>query len=1160
MKNKSRLFRVVGAAALLISMLAATVAPAAAQDEGTSQDWLDALIGAEGVGFLEGNNAIYYPWVANDDDFGLGAADTSISVQNLEDSDTVISIYVGNGAGDFDLVTTAFLSAYASKTFHASALGLAEGEGAPVAVISFNEVSLVGYPGVPEDLLELVPAGTLALVETPIILSNPVADDETDGENDGGDFTQVLACVVNYHLSASPNLGTPWGYVAVVDHEFNGTDYDAGEWVSFDGVANVQAALQAALNLANEGNEDELINPFGGLNADADCFDAIDAVSGTFNDGVAIGGVAKQAVEGESLPATGETDTAVSGYNAINGAELYYFGEWHLPIVQTNCGPGGCWDSVIRVGNFDEVNNAVEIRFFPASDGSGSLQTGFQLQANVNGGDTWEVNLSDYVPEGWVGTAHIYTDGAVFPMVDRYKVGYNMWITNTGSSADFEQGSQLPNANGRYALFAPHVLMDYYGWNTGINVANLVGEDNNISIQYFNMFGNATQVLDQRLAAHGMTYFYDPSIAAQDNNSQDVTTDPNAGVVGSAIIWSEHPVAAAVDATKYPETDPNGGADLFQATSYSATANIFPWQAVPLVQKGAAIDGMGDTSGINIMNPNAVAATANVYWVNPSGFQADNFGVGSVTIPAFANGFVYTLWQQNLPNGFTGAAQVVANVPVAAVSANVNYEVDGDGSAIFNAFNPCGFYRTAWPCSFGDVLEPGGQSVTKYFIVDDEDGEDETTISEDAIGIQGVNFSIVSTSGAGYQRDGISGTDGSGIFTNVPVGTYELYVTGGVPGDFLDPGDEPLDTFVVAEGEDVVLVNELEYAQGFTKNVCVEQFNGILVPVEGAAALQQDEEPEFDCGEGSVGLSGIDIVVYENIGEDFLGAPVIGDIVFEGQTGDDGSVSGNLPSGNYILCMYDADGEAVTTNGETVNPALPDEATVSLFCATELLGEIEFDIFGDMFTVESGIVTELDNPVFLQRGTINMFVGDGGIVVAQTGSEDMEPVAGVEVCIESEEYYDPELDELTMYQECATSDADGNISFPGAPGWGVEGIAEFGGGIGLNSDLQGLEEKPVWFFDSMEYSAEIYSDEYTCEFVEGGELTANVYNVLCGFSTFDESSASLQQGEIPVGSFWFDYSPTADVVQDGYSDDEGQDEGSYDIVIEVEELINGVDG
>src|SRR5690606_16799363 len=226
-----------------------------------------------------------------------------------------------------------------------------------------------------------------------------------------------------------------------------------------------------------------------------------------------------------------------------------------------------------------------------------------------------------------------------------------------------------------------------------------VPADNNVSIQYFNMLGNATEVLNQRLAAHGMTYFYDPSTDAQDNNSQDVETDPNAGVVGSAIIWSDHPVAAVVDGVKYAETDPNGGADVGNATSYNATANAFPWQAVPYVTKGNP-NGTGATSGINILNPNSVVAIANVTWFNPSGFAGSNFGTSSVTIPAFANGFVYTLWQHNLPNGFMGSAQVVSNVPVAAVSANVNYDVADDGAVIFNAVNPCGLYRVGGGCSF----------------------------------------------------------------------------------------------------------------------------------------------------------------------------------------------------------------------------------------------------------------------------------------------------------------------------------------------------------------------------------------------------------------------------------------------------------------------------
>src|SRR5690606_5193548 len=87
LKKRSRFVRVLGVAGLLIGLLAATVAPAAAQaddDDGDVGSRLAPLFSITDPGFLGGTNTIFYPWVANDDDFGLGAADTSISVQNLE--------------------------------------------------------------------------------------------------------------------------------------------------------------------------------------------------------------------------------------------------------------------------------------------------------------------------------------------------------------------------------------------------------------------------------------------------------------------------------------------------------------------------------------------------------------------------------------------------------------------------------------------------------------------------------------------------------------------------------------------------------------------------------------------------------------------------------------------------------------------------------------------------------------------------------------------------------------------------------------------------------------------------------------------------------------------------------------------------------------------
>ena len=643
LKRPSRFLRLLGVAGLLGVLLASAIGSTAyAQDgaEGAPNPDPDppgqtAVEGAVDPDLTQ--YTIYFPWVGNEDESaGLGAANTSISIQNLDNIDTYIYIYRGDGGDSWSLAQTAWLAAGASKTFDADSNGIASGDGAPVAVTSYSyeetELHCEDYSeraDAPETNFDpghdVNGDGRCDTIEQEVILFDGLPYPDHDG--------LISVCVAQNPAGDGSHVPAPFW------------DQKTGQYVAWQTVDDLEALW---LDLPNSWTR------FGGLNDDGDCLDGED---NTYEWSVEyranIGGYAKQAVAGASLPYTTTADSSVSGYNSINGMELDTFDQWYHAIVQTNCGPAGCWNTILRIANFSATNVAVTARFFPADDGSGSLQTGFQLQALVDGGETWNIDISDYVPEGWVGSVHVYSDGEVFSMVDRVKVGNLMWITNTGSSSEFEYYYNWPGALGNYALFAPDVRLDFYGWNTGINVANLVLEDNNISIQYFNLLGNATGNLTQRLAPHGMTYFYDPSVYAQDNSVQDPATDPNADVIGSAIIWSDYPVAAVIDATKYPETttdqaDPNVG----QAMSYSATANVYNWQAFPLVQKGNPADGMGATSGINMMNPNAVASQATVWWINPSGFGADNFGMSTLVIPSFANGFFYTMTQHNLPNGF----------------------------------------------------------------------------------------------------------------------------------------------------------------------------------------------------------------------------------------------------------------------------------------------------------------------------------------------------------------------------------------------------------------------------------------------------------------------------------------------------------------------------
>ncbi len=794
MKKPSRFLRLIGVAGLLATLLAGVFATpivyAGGPDPNPSDDGTIGSIWDDSIDPLLqlGPGGIYYPWVGNNDEStGLGPADTSVSVMNISDAPAVAFAWVGShdtaelpDTGSWDKVGPFFLAPWASKTFTAAQLGIAEGTGAPVAFAGYNELWTEGGSCTTNIGGSLAPGND-------VNGNGKCTDHEVYVGNQNDDPTDPSLCWVD------DSNGDP-----------------APTW---DGSYN-----------------------YGGLNNDGDCNDSEQGSSGGVKHIVptVLGGIAKQAVAGETLPFTTAADSSVSGYNAVGGFELGEFDDWYFPIVQTNGGPGGAWNTILRIANFGNVvdgevghigSAAVTARFFPADDAQGSLNTGFQLQALVNTGDVWNIDVSDYVPEGWVGSVHVYSDSAIYAMADRVKLGYGEWITNTASNSPYTNGNNVSGALGQYVLFAPDVRLDYFGWNTGINVANLVNDDNNVNIQYFNLYGNAPTALTRRLAPQGMTYFYDPSQLPQDNSLQDPSTDVNADIIGSALIWSDYPVAAVVDATKYPESTNSEDPNIFQAMSYSATANVYTTQVHPLVQKGNPTTGQGATSGINIMNPNSTAALASVWWVNPSGFGADNYGTSAVAIPGFANGFVYTFNAMNLPNGFYGSAVVTSTLPVASVTTQVDYQVEWDGTAVWLGYNPCGYYRdnggydlTGFGydsnCNLGDPFNTAGGQITKNFV--DDNGEaitgayveiwNEAYYQQEYLG----NESFAGIPWAGY---GWSDVNGTIEWTNVPVGTYYLHIADLPEGnyDYMYEGYDTIEgPFTLNEGEDYVIDNELD--------------------------------------------------------------------------------------------------------------------------------------------------------------------------------------------------------------------------------------------------------------------------------------------------------------------------------------------------------------
>lgn len=889
---------------------------------------------------LTNEGGIYFPWVANDfepanpeeeDATGLGQADTAVTVQNLTDERALVFAFVGLGEGGltdktgeidaddepnsddetngWDIVGPFLLSAGASKTFLPEDLGILPGDGAPVNFSSFHKLQTAG--GTP------VCTTTIGAPLAPGVDVNgngTCTDVESTASVDVGANQFRSVCVVN------DRYGNPAPVLDTVGRVF--------EWHNIETIEDLA-----------RGNIE-----IDGLNADGDCRDEelplIEGEGEVIAEPAPIAGFAKQAVGGENLPFTssidqtrGEliADSAVSGYNAVAGLEIVEYDDWYLPIVQRNGGPGGQWNTIIRIANFGqkvgslkeeerqllarEIDSdidvlgqaAVTIRFFPADDAAGSHNTGFQLEQLLNAGEVWHINAARYLPPGWIGSAHIYSDGAIFALADRIKPGFGQWLTNTASNASHTVEANSPNPLGNYVLYAPDVRNGYYGWNTGINVANLADEDNTITVQYLNASGSAPVAQTRRLAPQGMTYIYDPSEQSQAAASEE-PGDPDGESLGAALIWSEYPVAVAIDATKYPPGATVGDASDVQSLTYSATANLFNQQAFPLVQKGSSADGSGPISGINVMNPHDQTAEVTLRWVNQSGYPASDYGPTTLVIPAHANGFIYTMHSANLPNGFYGSAVLTSTLPVAAVTTQADYQVISDGSAVWNGHNPCGYYRDAGnPCTIvppPDVV-PDVSQVTVQLI------------DQEQLPIPGI---VLRLNNLATPLEFTGSTDEAGqvAWANVPAGNYTLTVVS-VPMD----GERPLYDCPVAKTAEVPAGQELtmtiECAPGpidpnapGMMNIAFDKETVDILPWQGVEITVQ--YAPADAGDiGTDDPSGIQKCINNSAMSDF-------EAKFDEANGD---IRHELPPGEYCVIVRWPPGSAYFASPVTIDPDDP---------------------------------------------------------------------------------------------------------------------------------------------------------------------------------------------------------------------------------------------
>jgi hypothetical protein len=399
-------------------------------------------------------------------------------------------------------------------------------------------------------------------------------------------------------------------------------------------------------------------------------------------------------------------------------------GHSYLPIVQTNDG----WNSIIHVSNIDASSpsaSAVTMKFY-TTDQQGvfsSANHGIEYTEYLNPGETWTFNLAEQnFPENWVGSAWIVSEHTVAASVNRVKPETDMVITNTAapsieaitaldglgpwsnfqSEADIEgeaaevstESHHLTGNEGRYEMYGPLVFRNYNGWNTGISIVNITEQTNDVDIKFYGAGGGAAIFQDSlTISPKGQDFVYIPNDPALNGDSS---------FVGSVLLSSDAPFHAAIDQIKY------GSGEALSYMATAAGAQLIPEfeemgyrssLSIPLVQKGSAITGLGDTSGIQLFNPDPNSSVrVAIEFFNQSGNSSQPTANApmTMTLQPYQNATLYTMTFSGMLQNFSGSAVVTpieGGGQIVGVSNNVNYDVQGDGAVAFNMVNSLGQFR-----------------------------------------------------------------------------------------------------------------------------------------------------------------------------------------------------------------------------------------------------------------------------------------------------------------------------------------------------------------------------------------------------------------------------------------------------------------------------------
>jgi hypothetical protein len=357
---------------------------------------------------------------------------------------------------------------------------------------------------------------------------------------------------------------------------------------------------------------------------------------------------------------TSSSHLMVSGYSGL-GQQQALANDLAVPIAQANYNG---WKTVLHITNFGGSPCPATALFYQHPGGA---QT-HSLTQTIAAGGTWNLDLVGAgLPQNWLGTARVQGPGCVLAAaVDRIKPSQpwgtpvNMALTNLALPA-----TVLSNT-----VYVPLVFQAYFDWNTGIAITNVGGGPATVTIDYYATNGSLITTKSLSVPQNGMNFDY---------------LSGSGGQLAQAVLSSTQPIIVSVDAVKYT----GGGSDVGQALTsmgINGPLSLPPPSLlrVPLFQKQGSSGN--DNSGIQLFNVGGAAATVMLDFFDTSGAPQPP---SPLTVPGIApNGAVtiYAPSQAPLPADFQGQVRVfmITGGPVVAITNNVNYDVQADGSSAYN--------------------------------------------------------------------------------------------------------------------------------------------------------------------------------------------------------------------------------------------------------------------------------------------------------------------------------------------------------------------------------------------------------------------------------------------------------------------------------------------